>query len=164
MTIIRRSFLTGLGALLAAPAIVKADSLMHIRGVVLPALDRRWLLWYGAASDALGVRLDVANFKLAIPQYASPAPEHIQATLERLYPELIDRVEAMVRVSDAMRLAGVDFRLTGETSLIPHMGKRTRGTETSSGQYTHSVITPGKRPGPRLRNFCLTPQTAEQRK
>jgi hypothetical protein len=36
MTILRRSFLTGLGALLAAPAIVKADSLMRVRGIVMP--------------------------------------------------------------------------------------------------------------------------------
>lgn len=32
----RRSFLTGLGSLIAAPAIVRASSLMPVRGIVMP--------------------------------------------------------------------------------------------------------------------------------
>ena len=32
----RRSFITGLGALIAAPAIVKASSLMPVRGIIMP--------------------------------------------------------------------------------------------------------------------------------
>ncbi len=37
MIIERRKFLTGLGALIAAPAIVKASSLMQVRGVIQEA-------------------------------------------------------------------------------------------------------------------------------
>lgn len=38
MTPSRRSFITGLSALIAAPAIVRVSSLMPVRGIVMPAM------------------------------------------------------------------------------------------------------------------------------
>jgi hypothetical protein len=36
----RRAFLTGLSSLIAAPAIVRAESLMKVRGVIVPQIER----------------------------------------------------------------------------------------------------------------------------
>lgn len=59
----RRGFLTGTLALLAVPAIVRAEGLMKVRptSVILPEykFDRRVLGDYLIASDSLRVRVDV---------------------------------------------------------------------------------------------------------
>lgn len=39
----RRSFLAGLGSLIAAPAIVRASSLMPVRGIVMPVSPGVWV-------------------------------------------------------------------------------------------------------------------------
>jgi hypothetical protein len=49
MLIGRRSFLTGLGALIAAPAVVHAGVLMPVRGVVIPTIDIIDHTYYGPA-------------------------------------------------------------------------------------------------------------------
>lgn len=78
MTPSRRSFITGLAAFVAAPAIVRATSLMPVRGIVMPELvtnyellkprtwtfyEKRW--WWVENNQAiygplLGVRHDHA--------------------------------------------------------------------------------------------------------
>lgn len=44
MLLHRRTFLTGLGALIAAPAIVRVASLMPVRGIVMPTLEESMTL------------------------------------------------------------------------------------------------------------------------
>jgi hypothetical protein len=51
MKMTRRGLLTGLGAALAAPAIVRADILMPLRGIVMaPAID--WGIFGGGTTTA----------------------------------------------------------------------------------------------------------------
>ncbi len=57
----RRSFLTGLGAMLAAPAIVKANTLMHVGNIDHILYPVRGLIYYNWRIDALEVRADRSN-------------------------------------------------------------------------------------------------------
>lgn len=50
----RRSFITGIASLIAAPALVRASSLMQIRGE--PLWGRDWIAAYNIAIDALTIR------------------------------------------------------------------------------------------------------------
>ncbi len=63
----RRSFLTGLGAIFAAPAIVKADALMRVGNIDHLLYPVRGLIIYEIQTDRLMVRIDRANVKLHIP-------------------------------------------------------------------------------------------------
>jgi hypothetical protein len=60
----RRSFLTGLGAMLAAPAIVKADTLMRVGNINHILYPVRGLVHYQVVTDRLCVRIDRANFPI----------------------------------------------------------------------------------------------------
>ncbi len=57
----RRSFLTGLGAMLAAPAIVKANALMPVSNIDHILYPVRGLIYYNAMTDHLEIRADRSN-------------------------------------------------------------------------------------------------------
>jgi hypothetical protein len=59
----RRGLFTGLGALLAAPAIVRAESLMVLRQHVY----KRFVMQYQITSDTFLLRADKATHPLLIP-------------------------------------------------------------------------------------------------
>lgn len=64
MILPRRSFLTGLGALITAPTIVRAESLMKVRGVILPryvTVDKIMAQWH-AELDAILWRISAAQW------------------------------------------------------------------------------------------------------
>jgi hypothetical protein len=64
MLIARRSFLAGLGALIAAPAVVRADVLMPLRGVVVPLKSWDWISQYDISRDtwiARAVKKEIAD-------------------------------------------------------------------------------------------------------
>lgn len=63
----RRAFLTGLGSLLAAPAVVHASVLMPVSNIDHLLYPIRGLVAYAIQTDELLVRIDRANFKLHIP-------------------------------------------------------------------------------------------------
>lgn len=54
--IARRGFITGLSALIAAPAIVRAESLMKVRGLV-PFYDNTPLVPYGVSPAMLSIQM-----------------------------------------------------------------------------------------------------------
>lgn len=60
----RRSFLAGLGSLLAAPAVIKAESLMRVGNIDHILYPMRGLVTYSIGTDSLIVRVDRANFPL----------------------------------------------------------------------------------------------------
>lgn len=64
----RRSFLTGLASLFAAPAIVRASSLMPVGNIDHILYPMRGLIAYNIGTDSLMIRVDRANFKLPIPR------------------------------------------------------------------------------------------------
>ncbi len=65
----RRGFLAGLGSLLLAPAVVKADSLMKVGNIDHILYPMRGLVDYNIMTDSLYVRVDRANFPLQIPKH-----------------------------------------------------------------------------------------------
>lgn len=60
----RRSFLIGLGSLFAAPAIIKAESLMKVGNIDHILYPVRGIVDYCIGTDQLLVRLDRANFPI----------------------------------------------------------------------------------------------------
>lgn len=65
----RRSFLAGLGSLMMAPAIIKAESLMPVANIDHILYPMRGLIDYLPLSDCLAMRVDRANFLLPMPKY-----------------------------------------------------------------------------------------------
>jgi hypothetical protein len=63
----RRGFLVGLGVVAAAPAVVRAESLMRLRGLVVPTYYYRALSCYEITTDSVIVRLDKAQHLLPTP-------------------------------------------------------------------------------------------------
>lgn len=92
--IARRSFLAGFAGLLAAPLVVKADSLMKIRGVALPRVSMRWLTDYAIGEDRMYARLDVLYGRLTMPRFAQGLEPGLIANLERQYAPIIQQMEA----------------------------------------------------------------------
>lgn len=80
----RRGFLIGLGALLAAPVVVRAGSLMQIKGVVQPwPRNHRWIAAYEIVSDQILARVDVlygskgiVGEQIVTGFHAPPMPHH----------------------------------------------------------------------------------------
>lgn len=66
MIIQRRKFLIGLASSLAAPAIVKADSLMQVGSIDHILYPIRGIMAYEIMSDRISIRIDRANFELNI--------------------------------------------------------------------------------------------------
>lgn len=92
----RRSFLAGLGALFAAPAIVRADALMKIKGKPLKCgYFHRVLCDYEIMSDRLILRIDKATHRLPMPRLLPglQPPPQIADLLVRMYDGQIGDVE-----------------------------------------------------------------------
>jgi hypothetical protein len=87
----RRGFIGGVAAVLAMPAIVKADSLMRLRGISMPILHRRWVLFYSGYTDTTMVRLDVSKRALPWPQYARAPEQRIIDFSERVHADYIKK-------------------------------------------------------------------------
>lgn len=68
----RRSFITGLIALVAAPAIVRAGSLMPVK--IIDIYDTRCIWHYCIGSDEMILRIDRALHTLARPQRITEIP------------------------------------------------------------------------------------------
>lgn len=78
----RRSFLTGLGSLLAAPAIVRADNLMRCRGVIVPQTPNIQLHQY-INSDISGSRMYRIPFRWERVQWESISANDWRLTIDR---------------------------------------------------------------------------------
>ncbi len=114
----RRGFLASAVALLAMPAVVRADGLMKVAPtyVILPEclFDRRVLIDYQIESDSLVMRVDVLRGKLNRP------PDVREATLE-----------------DAVRVFGVDHPIF---SIQPIVGvQRVAMTTVGHRAYNNGV-------------------------
>lgn len=72
---IRRSFLTGLGALFAAPAIVHAGNLMPVKSIAFS--HTRYLLDYDISWDQHFLRINVSDKPLPVP------PAHVRVLTEK---------------------------------------------------------------------------------
>lgn len=75
----RRSFLTGLGALIVAPSIVRVQSIMPVKS--FDPYYRRYLWDYCIGTDSMILRCDVALHQLKIPReingFIQNIPEHV---------------------------------------------------------------------------------------
>jgi hypothetical protein len=75
MIIQRRSFLLGLGAVIAAPAIVKPQNIMPIK--LFDPYYTRYLMDYLLGSDELALRIDRSLSPLKIAKHMQLVPAHI---------------------------------------------------------------------------------------
>ncbi len=80
----RRGFITGAAALFAAPAIVKASSLMPVKMIYY----ERFLAGYLIGTDEILLRGDKAQFELPVPRYSKTLS---RADVERVSPEFLKR-------------------------------------------------------------------------
>lgn len=99
----RRAFLTGLGAMFAAPAIVRASSLMPIRGAVLSPIGTYTHIASYEYLDGPAARSAVALFK--------QSNDYLKAlnrayAYERAYPERIAISPAWITENQAQFLSG----------------------------------------------------------
>lgn len=94
----RRGFLLGLGAVLAAPAVVRASGLMQVRSVDHLVYSTRGLMDYCIGTDQLVVRIDQANFELA-------HLKHMRSTIRVLSPAQVRRALGLLsqETRDALR-------------------------------------------------------------
>jgi hypothetical protein len=100
----RRSFLTGfMGGLVTAPLVARADSLMKIRGMVMPSVYHRWLTHYNICTDQMMVRHDVANRPLPPPDFLELVPEYLQRMQYAKYQDQIAYMEREVASSIGFR-------------------------------------------------------------
>lgn len=76
--IARRSFIAGMIGLVAAPAIVRAASLMPVRA--FDPYYTRYLIDYMIGTDQEVIRVDRALFPLIVPNNARTIPAHIAHT------------------------------------------------------------------------------------
>lgn len=99
--IARRSFLTGLASLIAAPAVVRAASLMSMRGIVVPQFSLRRITEYYVTSIA-SRRLDIAYGKMAIrPEWVVVVSDLCDRTGIRR----VDDIVGSLRVGDAITVS-----------------------------------------------------------
>lgn len=89
----RRGFLAGLGSLILAPAVVKAENLMPVANIERFYL--RGIVDYNVASDQLLIRIDQANFALKMPRYvAGTIPiNEVQKLLKTLGPDVREKLK-----------------------------------------------------------------------
>jgi len=71
----RRGFITGLAALITAPAIIKVENLMPIK--VIDLYNTRYIWDYEIMSDKMVLRVDRALHPLKIPTRIAQVPAHI---------------------------------------------------------------------------------------
>jgi hypothetical protein len=76
LTMNRRGFLTGIGALIAAPAIVRYGSLMPVRGII-QSVSLRPLSVYNVGADQDITRLDVLYGPVFVYPFLHVRPEWI---------------------------------------------------------------------------------------
>lgn len=103
----RRAFLAGL---FAAPAIVAADHLMPLRGIVMPVLNHRWLMFSDESTDTIWMRHDVSQMPLEMPRGCRMVPERLRVKFD--LPNIVriceDRASA-----DRFSQHGYDMQITG---------------------------------------------------
>lgn len=111
----RRGFLAGLGSLILAPAVVKAENLMPIQ-----SLDRfyfRGLVDYHIGLDELFIRIDQANFALPTPKYiAGVIPfDEIKRILNGFDPHILKQLKPIgpnrEQKNITMALKGTDVKV-----------------------------------------------------
>lgn len=85
----RRAFIGGALALFAAPAIVRAQSLMPVK----PTFYERAICNYSIGTDQLFIRLDVQQgYPLPVPRFGAIS---VDAALRRLPPEYVKKFRSL---------------------------------------------------------------------
>lgn len=94
----RRSFLLGLGAALAAPAIVRFESLMPVRTVLWTPQDGHYWQWYrdgvpipGATGETYQVCAEDRNLDISVARVASPTSDFRLASHRLILPATSNR-------------------------------------------------------------------------
>lgn len=105
----RRKFLTGLSALIVAPAIVRVESLMPVKSIDLA--DYRYIVDYMIGTDTMALRMDKALFKLPVPKYVKTLTE---AEVKKLAPNMLKTFKSVevvegVQKSMSIHLTGAEF-------------------------------------------------------
>lgn len=99
MTISRRSFFTGLATLIAAPAIVRAESLMKLASTRIAKVSMRELGEY-SIYDQTVIRLDVLYGSMRVrPEWTAIVPEFpisIDKYSERILAPMVNRLKKQV--------------------------------------------------------------------
>lgn len=85
----RRSFLTGLGSIVAAPAIVPFASLMPVRGIIMDVRHRL---------TAAEVEILTRYRSQMISALASPVPAELAKECERIGCSLIAELDTMIKL------------------------------------------------------------------
>ncbi len=124
MTIGRRGFIAGLGALFAAPAIVQVSSLMPVRGVPLYGGRNNLLTIDMITREAVQMFKDSNAFFQNIERYDAVS-EHIETRLDVLYGSMKIRPEwgeMTVRLPNDYVVTGVEtqnsFRVLNDAPLL----------------------------------------------
>lgn len=113
----RRSFLGGLAALVASPAVARSESLMQVRGIVLAMRPHRMLAAYFIATDEIMVRADFSySHKLVMPKGGVfVLPEELKRKYEeRMAPILTQAHELAWSARGRWHQYHVDMRLSPE--------------------------------------------------
>lgn len=82
----RRSFISGLTALVVAPAIIRASNLMPVKNFYYD----RFLVDYEIGLDCLVIRMDRAQFPLYEPKYGFKPGLTLSAVTKRVPTHVID--------------------------------------------------------------------------
>lgn len=103
----RRSLLVGLTAALSAPLVVRAESLMQIKGVVQPwPRDHRWLAAYCIGTDEIHLRADTVFGSPALGAFNDPG--FYAPAMPRIYHGLWVPNEKGLRVLDKLNAVPLD--------------------------------------------------------
>lgn len=110
MTLSRRSFFTGLATLIAAPAIVRAESLMKLAPTKIAKLSMRELVEYSIHDQAV-TRLDVLYGSMHVrPEWSAIVPEFpLDELSERILAPMVNRLaqdisDAVMQQRDAEKM------------------------------------------------------------
>lgn len=119
----RRGFLLGLGAVLAAPAVVSASGLMQVRSVERLLYPIRGLVDYCVNTDKLVLRLDQANFELSVPRKVLKvlSQGEIRQVLARLSPALREALQPQALTLGRQQKC-LDFDIGGGSLALPGFG------------------------------------------
>jgi hypothetical protein len=101
----RRSFILGLGSIIAAPAIVRVSSLMPVR--VFDPAYYRYLVDYSIGSDRMMLRMDKALFPLPTPMGVSVILN--EAEVKAKYPEQFKKFKEAKIVEGVQKCMTLDL-------------------------------------------------------
>lgn len=116
----RRGFLGGLSSLVAAPIVMRADSLMKLRGYSLQ-ISRRWLAACDVSTDMIIARYDVLAFgELRKPPILRGVWELAPEVIARLEREMAPAIAKADHLAMHMGAPGIPWQAHADTRLRQH--------------------------------------------